>query len=173
MRNPYWRFASVFRYFQKPGRARSKEMRAANADGWLFRSIDVFAERALNDFPNDKHIAPQTGWGAEIADIQAPLYRAGDAWVLIRNRVSKPLPDLFPRINANVDSQECEVPAIVRSFYANDYAYWARVCADFDPEVLPAWRPDVAREARRQTQVVRPNEPDHVPHRTLSEERGR
>jgi hypothetical protein len=147
VRDPIARFVSVFRYFQKPDRARSKEMRAANADGRLFASIDIFAERAFNDFPCDKHIAPQTGWGAEQCEIIAPLERSGEVV----------LPIALPRLNANVDARECEVPLAVQQFYANDYAYWQRVCADFDPEEVPARRSHLDGEARRQEKLVRAN----------------
>lgn len=143
-------------------------MRVANSDGWLFKSLDIFAERAFNDFPNDKHIAPQTGWGAEQCELIAPLYRADEVWPLIRNRASAPLPEAFPQvafkklsvpfspINKGVDSEQY-VPRSVTEFYKNDTAFWEKVCADFDSEVLQARRPHMDGEARREEEVVRSN----------------
>lgn len=116
-------------------------MTRANADGRLFESIVTFAERAFNDFPRDKHIAPQTGWGAEQCEIIAPLEHSAEV----------PLPVTFPRVNSNVECGEyaAAAPQIVRSFYADDITYWERVRDNFHPENFRARRPNLDGEARR------------------------
>jgi hypothetical protein len=142
VREPVQRFMSVYGHFHHLHKrwqtlgivySISPDMRAANADGQLFSSPEVFADRAIHDFPRDKHIAPQTGWGAEQCELIAPLHRANEV----------PLPVIFPRINATCGDYALEAPHVVRSFYQDDITYWERVCADFHPEDFQARRPNV------------------------------
>lgn len=117
-------------------------MRSANADGRLFESIATFAERAFCTLTGDKHIAPQTGWGAEQCEIIAPLERSAEVL----------LPVTFPRLNSNVGCETYDVPPTVEKFYANDIAYWKRVCDSFDPKDFSARRPHLDGEAWRQVE---------------------
>ena len=101
VREPLARFVSVYRRFAAPvdyQRPMSPEMRAANRDGKLFSSIDVFADRALNSFPHDKHIAAQEGTFGAIPDFWAPLEHP-KTWLLLRERVQG-LPEQMPQDNA-------------------------------------------------------------------------
>jgi hypothetical protein len=157
VRDPIARFTSVFKYFalledrfKRTGTwyATSPEMRKANADGRLFESIDTFAERAFNSFAKDKHIAKQTGWGAECADLIAPLERSVAAWRVIESRVAEPLPHM-PWKNSTGEIGHWAVPWQVRQFYDTDITYYRKVCAEFHPEDIPARRPNVDGEARR------------------------
>ena len=133
----------------------SPAMRAANADGQLFSSPEVFAARAFNDFPHDKHIAPQGGWGAELADLIAPLECSQSTWVLIRRNVPG-LPDAVPHENRGSRLTHL-APAAVARFYASDIALWEKVSREFEPENLSARRPNLDGAARRQAKVVREN----------------
>jgi len=108
----------------------SPAMRAANADGRLFSSPEVFAARAFELFPRDKHIAPQGGLGAELADLIAPIERSDEAWTRLRGHVAG-LPLLVPHTNAG-PPQRAVVPRSVQEFYADDIALWAKVSSDFE-----------------------------------------
>lgn len=160
VREPLGRIHSVYRYFAAREQrfrergivyAMSWPMRVAYDRGRLFESFETFVERALNDFPHDKHIAPQTGWGAEQCEIIAPLERSAEV----------ALPITLPRINATCGECAAETPQAVRSFYANDITYWKRVCDTFHPaEELhdPDSWPNVGSEIRRQEELVRTHE---------------
>lgn len=116
-------------------------IRAANADGRLYESVATFAERALNDFPTDKHIAPQTGWGAETCEVIAPLERSAE--------VVLPVP--LPHINSTArGSSVLETPQFVRKFYADDITYWNKVCANSD--IVQARRPHLDGEDGREVE---------------------
>jgi len=126
----------------------SPAMRSANADGQLFSSPEVFAERAFNDFPHDKHIAPQGGWGAECADLIAPLEQSAPAW----SRLSVHVPGL--PIDVPFDNHQSrasnDAPVIARAFYANDSELWNKVCRAFeDSQDLSARRANVEGQTRR------------------------
>jgi hypothetical protein len=157
VRDPIARFTSVFKYFalledrfKRTGTwyATSPQMRKANTDGRLFESIDTFAERAFNSFPRDKHIALQTGWGAECADFIAPLERSATAWRFIRARAAEPLPPM-PWKNATGDAGHWATPWQVRQFYDTDITYHRKVCAEFNSKELQACWPNMDGEARR------------------------
>lgn len=135
----------------------SAPMHRANSDGRLFESIETFAARAFNDFPRDKHIAPQTGWGAEIAHVIAPLERSGE----VR------LPAEFPHLNStSMEYAPISTPAI-REFYANDLQYWEKVCASFNPEDIQARWPYLASEARQDAKSLREVSPAQVRDRAV------
>lgn len=156
VREPLTRFTSVYKYFalledrfKRTGTwyATSPEMRKANSDGRLFESIDTFAERAFNSFAKDKHIALQTGWGAECADLIAPLERSVAAWRIIQSRVAG-LPHM-PWKNSTGDVGHWAPPWQAVQFYAADTTYYRKVCAAFNPEVVQARGPHLEGEARR------------------------
>ena len=141
----YGHFTNLERRFRQLGVVYSVPwaIRAANADGRLYESIATFAERAFNDFPADKHIAPQTGWGAETCEIIAPLHQA--KWVSL----PAPLPHVnstSPIVNAG------ETTGRIREFYADDITYWNKVCGDFHSKNLSAWRPNMDGQAGREVE---------------------
>ena len=111
----------------------SPEMRAANRDGKLFSSIDVFADRALNSFPHDKHIALQEGTFGNIPDFMAPLEHPG-AWGRLAARVPG-LPATMPRDNAASGAHPAmsdSTREMLAKFYWPDTALHDRLWREID-----------------------------------------
>jgi hypothetical protein len=140
VRQPHARFASVYHHFKAKqlrwardgiNFPKTFEMAQANYDGRLFESIDIFAERALACFPDDKHIAPQVGTFGEIPELIAPLYRAAEAWEIMKPRFPRPVPATLPINNSNGAVPIENIPDSVRKFYAADTEFWRGVCENF------------------------------------------
>lgn len=150
VREPIARFLSVYRRFAALEQRfvehgivypMSIEMRRANTDGKLFSSLDVFTNRALNDFVYDKHIAPQADACGDIPNLMAPLEHP-KAWPLVR--AARPtLPAVLPRDNRAVGiSAEPAEDTLrnLRKFYAADIALHDRLWRELDGTEVRAAR---------------------------------
>ena len=131
----YRRFAALEERFQKHGIVYplSNEMWAANRDGKLFSTIDEFAQRAISDFPHDKHIALQEGTFGDIPDFMAPLEHP-KAWLLLTERV-RGLPENLPQDNAAPQREitlSDSTREMLAKFYWPDTALHERLWREID-----------------------------------------